>query len=301
MAKRELEGGYKKRVILDKIISREQYYNTYQALKTKYKFWVNMWPECTDPEKFVFEELNIATFLICLFANERKQTGNSKMQSFVDLGCGNGFLTYVLTNEGHPGKGIDLALRNIWNEYEKYGTKPELITQTLMPENLAFNDVDWIVGNHADELCPWIPIIASRTPGTKYFILPCCFYDFDGKKYTKHVDHKIGRYATYLNYVESIGIQLSYKVEREVLRIPSTKNIAIIGKCVQPLTLDIDMEEKRIQVLKENFSGIFKPRLSDSVKHKMKKNQKQTKEKSDVVTKNPDTTDQTDQTDQTDL
>ena len=40
----------------------------------------------------------IAAFLICLFKRERELTGLTKMQSFVDVGCGNGFLVFLLTN-----------------------------------------------------------------------------------------------------------------------------------------------------------------------------------------------------------
>jgi hypothetical protein len=36
---------------------------------------------------------------------------------FVDLGCGNGFLTYLLIEEGHVGWGIDRQRRGIWGDY----------------------------------------------------------------------------------------------------------------------------------------------------------------------------------------
>ena len=38
----------------------------------------------------------------------------ARKQSFVDLGCGNGFLTYLLVSEGHPGWGVDVFSRDIW-------------------------------------------------------------------------------------------------------------------------------------------------------------------------------------------
>lgn len=112
------------------------------------RYWIDIWPESTDPAKFVFEELSIAAYLICLFEQEQQQRNlpkyvrESRMvvclvgmfsnmfsgvwcvcvlkvlyvmseqvylllftfaiffrkQSFVDLGCGNGFLVYVLCN-----------------------------------------------------------------------------------------------------------------------------------------------------------------------------------------------------------
>jgi len=38
-----------------------------------------------------------------------------------------------------------------------------LTAKTIIPDETVFQDVDWIIGNHADELAPWIPIIASRS------------------------------------------------------------------------------------------------------------------------------------------
>lgn len=40
-------------------------------------------------------------------------------QTFVDLGCGNGLLVYILVKEGHKGLGIDIRRRQIWNMYSK--------------------------------------------------------------------------------------------------------------------------------------------------------------------------------------
>ena len=58
----------------------------------------------TDPQKFVFEELGIASWLIALWQREREQhkakTGcEMARQTFADIGCGNGFLTHVLRAE----------------------------------------------------------------------------------------------------------------------------------------------------------------------------------------------------------
>jgi len=59
--------------------------------------------------------------------------------------------------------------------------------------------VDWILGNHADELTPWIPLMTARTSrtareegqgqgqghdihhDTRWWILPCCFWGFSAK------------------------------------------------------------------------------------------------------------------------
>jgi tRNASer (uridine44-2'-O)-methyltransferase len=56
--------------------------------------------------------------------------------------------------------------------------------------------VDWIIGNHSDELTPWIPFMCSKSINTRFFVLPCCMWDFQGK-FTKNIK-ELGRYGTYL-------------------------------------------------------------------------------------------------------
>lgn len=48
----------------------------------------------------MYEDVAIATYLILLFEEERKETGDDKKQSYVDLGCGNGLLVHILNSEG---------------------------------------------------------------------------------------------------------------------------------------------------------------------------------------------------------
>jgi predicted TPR repeat methyltransferase len=38
----------------------------------------------------------------------------NRKQTFVDLGCGNGLLTFLLVSEGYHGFGVDIADRKIW-------------------------------------------------------------------------------------------------------------------------------------------------------------------------------------------
>lgn len=68
-----------------------------------------MWPETTDPLKFVYEDIAIAAYLLMFWGN--------KPQKFVDLGCGNGLLVHILNSEGHHGIGYDLKSRKIWKMY----------------------------------------------------------------------------------------------------------------------------------------------------------------------------------------
>lgn len=76
-----------------------------------------IWPESTDPSKFVYEDVAIATYLLLIWRQDRIKKQTAKLQSFVDLGCGNGLLVYILSSEGHPGYGVDIRKRGIWDLY----------------------------------------------------------------------------------------------------------------------------------------------------------------------------------------
>ncbi|XP_059022202.1 probable tRNA (uracil-O(2)-)-methyltransferase isoform X2 [Mustela lutreola] len=108
------KSGFKSTLSLISII---KYSKTYQMLKEKYKDMVKVWPEVTDPEKFVYEDVAIAAYLLILWEEERAELGLTAKQSFIDLGCGNGLLVHILSTEGHPGRGIDVRRRKIWDMY----------------------------------------------------------------------------------------------------------------------------------------------------------------------------------------
>lgn len=38
----------------------------------------------------------------------------------------------------------------------------------------------FIIGNHADEMQPWIPVIAALV-NTEFISIPCCAWDFDAR------------------------------------------------------------------------------------------------------------------------
>ena len=86
----------------------------YARLKEKYAAKIiSNWQESSDPEKSVHEDLGIAAYLSCLW--------QGKHTSFVDLGCGNGLLVFILTSEASP------ALGAVW--YRTY-------TFIMVDENL---------------------------------------------------------------------------------------------------------------------------------------------------------------------
>ncbi|XP_043269554.1 probable tRNA (uracil-O(2)-)-methyltransferase isoform X1 [Venturia canescens] len=210
------------------LVCSEKYTNLYNKLKLKYgQEMVKKWPECTDPNKFVYEDVAIAAYLILLWEDERINDNDEK-QSFIDLGCGNGLLVHILTSEGHSGTGIDLRKRQIWDIYPP---TTRLVEQTIVPSSSSlFPKIDWLIGNHSDELTPWIPVIAARSSyHCKFFLLPCCPHEFDGRKFQRESAIK-SQYFEYMKYVKSVCEGCGFKTDIDKLRIPSTKRICLVGR-----------------------------------------------------------------------
>ncbi|KAH3671021.1 hypothetical protein OGAPHI_000732 [Ogataea philodendri] len=94
----------------------------------------------------------------------------------------------------------------------------------------------FIIGNHSDELTTWIPLL-----GYPFMVIPCCSHNLNGDK-VRYAAKKLpaspnsptsytsdSRYATLVDHVEYIATMFGWHVEREMLRIPSTRNAALIG------------------------------------------------------------------------
>ncbi|CAK5128599.1 unnamed protein product [Meloidogyne enterolobii] len=100
----------------------------------------------------------------------------------------------------------------------------------------VLNSVDFLIGNHSDELTPWIPILAARL-GCNFFLLPCCPYNFFSKfcKATPSAQQKKdgiiigGLQDQFYKYLENIIIRLGFNLMKDQLRIPSRKNKCFIG------------------------------------------------------------------------
>jgi len=107
----------------------------------------------------------------------------------------------------------------------------------------------FIISNHADELTPWTPLVAyfSSSP---FIAIPCCSHDFGGTRYrapyhaehfphapsdnqTKSKSKQVSAYTSLCSYVAYLTAAMGYVPEKEHLRIPSTRNIAIIGRVRQ--------------------------------------------------------------------
>jgi tRNASer (uridine44-2'-O)-methyltransferase len=152
-------------------------------------------------------------------------------------------LTHILVYEGYNACAID-------------PTCPELIV-----DNKIINTEDgFLIGNHADELTPWLPILSRLWKSGGYLSIPCCSWAWDSKWGRGYTDvsfddenscdgngpqngttdlARIGlddgrsgstsTYAQYRAWVAGLSVKCGWVLECDVLRIPSTRNWAIIG------------------------------------------------------------------------
>ena len=236
-----------------RLVGLEQYGKEYQRLKDKYaKDIISNWAESSDPEKFVHEDLGIAAYILLLWRQQRQeeQWEEGRKQSFVDLGCGNGLLVYLLTMEGHKGVGYDIRKRNIWDWFPD---NVELKEETICPNlSTSFPGKDWVLGNHSDELTPWVPIIAAMSgPATSYWVLPCCPFNFASKYQRRNATKSVWR--DYLDWLRQIGDEAGFLVEEDRMRIPSTKRVCLVGK--QRKNGHVDLGQ-----IVSSYTGNFVPR-----------------------------------------
>ncbi|KAI9737882.1 MAG: tRNA(Ser) Um(44) 2'-O-methyltransferase [Cirrosporium novae-zelandiae] len=286
------QSGYQKRVIHDTIIPQKRLQDTYTRLKlTHAKRLSSSWVESTDPSKHVFEDLLIVAFLVelwrdlynldpCVPACEKA----SKMpHGFVDIGCGNGILVCVLLREGYRGWGFDARRRKTWATFEPE-IQSHLEEMMLIPQQLlsptqqdqeeeqqypptetnpkihtgVFPPHTFLISNHADELTPWTPLLASLSQ-SPFLAIPCCSHALNGSRFrfsskpsqppttpptnpnpnstsgslTTLKAHRIQKqestYASLCSYVIRLARECGFEVRTEWLRIPSTRNMGIVG------------------------------------------------------------------------
>jgi len=263
--------GYVKRVQHDTVIPQATVQSTYTRLKKKYaKKLINEWVEVTDPTKHCFEDLGIAAFLIELWAQMYR---DRPFPGFVDIGCGNGLLVYILRQEGYTGWGFDARRRKSWDNFadkieRAAGEQPEssLRQLVLLPALLLdqkkqvvddagvgdqfhdglFPEDIFIISNHADELTPWTPILAtiSKCP---FIMIPCCSHNLSGARFRAAAPKEKGKsasaYSSLVEWVKQIAGDCGWYVETEMLRIPSTRNTGIIGRkrLEEPVPIELDI------------------------------------------------------------
>ncbi|KAJ7368995.1 hypothetical protein DFH08DRAFT_928974 [Mycena albidolilacea] len=268
---------YKKRVHHDCVVPREPYQDLYLIMRERFKGLVDTWVESTDPLKHVFEDIGIATFLILLWKDtyppppasdvppdEPWRAWGRPAGGFLDFGCGNGLLTHILLSCGYPGVGVDLRARTSWGTYSPH-TQAHLRVDAFDPHVLATGAEptlytapgQFVIANHADELTPWAPLLATRAPASGFLSIPCCAWAFDarferGKTVAVEGGEKVGGdelaalveslnlgadaaaaasgYSQYRIWLAQLHRHCGWEIECEVLRIPSTRNWALVGR-----------------------------------------------------------------------
>lgn len=268
--------GYKKRVHHDVLVPQIALQTKYADLKQKYsRKLVEDWEEVTDPTKHVFEDLCIAAFLIVLWSEMYK---DSEFPGFVDIGCGNGLLVHILHREGFTGWGFDARSRKSWAKYTSkvsvrtmdggHRIQESLQTLVLLPSMTRspgykeignslvhdghFAKDTFIISNHADELTPWTPILA-RLSDCPFMMIPCCSHNLTGNRFRaappKDKSLSKSAYSSLCGWVTEIAADCGWVVEKEILRIPSTRNTAFIGRRL------INSTEVDMQALVSKYGG----------------------------------------------
>ncbi|EPQ66526.1 Bgt-3123 [Blumeria graminis f. sp. tritici] len=294
--------GYVKRVQHDVLLSQPIVQNTYARLKAKYaKILIQNWAESTDPAKHVFEDLGIAAFLIELW---KEIYARDAFPGFVDIGCGNGLLVHILSNEGYSGWGFDARRRKSWDTYDEKNAgrlrEMVLIPSILRPTTLAcitsspdsretlvnndahgnlasslqtpdagssapvmespvtthdglFPSSPFIISNHADELTPWTALLATASR-CHFMMIPCCSHNLTGARFRapqlKSARAPQSAYSTLVTWLSHIATDCGWQVEKEMLRIPSTRNTALIGR-----RRSRPFEEINLQQVLESYGG----------------------------------------------
>lgn len=281
------------------------------------------------------------------------EDGKDRFPGFVDIGCGNGVLVDVLLREGYKGWGFDARRRKTWSTFSvtvqdhlkelvlvpqpllalhslpyALNTNPSRLSRTLANFSLSrpssplgfnhhtgiFSQGTFIISNHADELTPWTPLLASlsRSP---FLAIPCCSHNLSGSRFrapssfnSYSADASAPSYfSAYVNKAKSVAISVAsasspvtspcseepptpttgpergdlnalsqktrskqpsaysslcdwvsqimrecgYEVEKEMLRIPSTRNVGLVGRVHQP-GFDgesLEMRHKRVETI----------------------------------------------------
>ncbi|EPQ50435.1 DUF1613-domain-containing protein [Gloeophyllum trabeum ATCC 11539] len=264
---------YKKRMAHDRIVPREAYQDLYLVMRERHKWRVDEWCEGTDPLKHVFEDIGIATYLMLLwkdtFASATAPTENvekvnvetfnpfdHQLTLFTSISCGNGLLVHILTAEGYAGHGVDVRARLSWSHYPP-ATRAALHVHALDPTSPARDPYlapgVFLIGNHADELSPWVPVLAALSGAAGYLSIPCCAWAFDARftrsaakaalfpvpAHDSRFAEELGlgadgnntsAYAAYRIWLAALSAWCGWEVECDALRIPSTRNWAIVGR-----------------------------------------------------------------------
>lgn len=274
------------------------------------------------------------------FSNDH-EAGKPAFPGFVDIGCGNGVLIDILIREGYRGWGFDARRRKTWDAFDESiqqhvkelilipqplfeahqaSEPPHHANGAILSKGLASLDLNdkhaddpawhngifptgtFIISNHADELTPWTPLLASIS-SSPFLAIPCCSHNLSGMRFrapsifnsnsadnlapsyfaanvnkSKSIaiaiacsDNEVifgqgpeqgdlkdlnaksrakqpSAYSSLCDWVAHLAARVGYRVEREMLRLPSTRNVGIVGRSFVPDFKSEDLDARRGRV-----------------------------------------------------
>lgn len=144
----------------------------------------------------------------------------------------------------------------------KYYSSANLLELSMVCTTEDFPPETFIIGNHLDELTCWIPLL-----NFPFMVIPCCSHSLNGAKVRysprklvkrtgedKKQDLKpdtqnLSTYGALVDHVEDLAILMGWESEKEILRIPSTRNSAVIGMKKKPYFSEEPNEATELRVL----------------------------------------------------
>lgn len=153
----------------------------------------------------------------------------------------------------------------------------------------------FIISNHADELTAWTPLLASLSH-SPFIAIPCCSHDLAGSRFRAPMYSKARKphrqsdqghessdyqpsdsvdsrprtapakkvipsaYASFCSYVTCLAEEAGYAPQKEMLRIPSTRNAAIVGRMAASNDLGAASEQARRDAM-QRVHGILEREL----------------------------------------
>lgn len=133
-----------------------------------------------------------------------------------------------------------------------YYTSASLLNSSFVCTAEEFPANTFIIGNHSDELTCWIPLL-----GFPFLVIPCCSHALSGAKVRYASPRSINAaapkgtssYAALVDHVEFLALSMGWQVEKEMLRIPSTRNAALIATKKRPEFLNEGDDTMKTRIL----------------------------------------------------